>query len=180
MSEVLSEQTYYDVLDVAPDAAQHQIVLAYENSKKLYSTENHEIFNYFTRSEIQSLVQLLDEAFEILVDAEKRKQYDLNLTGHTEAEEITQEDSTPEEEEEVQFSGAYLNKIRKEQGVSLADLSQATCVRKYYLEAIESEDYSALPAPVFVRGYIKHIAKTLGLDGTKASQSFMERMKSLG
>src|SRR2546425_9180444 len=51
--------------------------------------------------------------------------------------------------------GAYLRDLRERQGVSLDELSRATRVLHHYLEALEADDLTALPAPVFTKGFIR-------------------------
>ena len=54
--------------------------------------------------------------------------------------------------------------MRKYKKVKLEDFSQQTCISIRYLYAIENNNYNALPAAVFVRGYIHQYCKTLNLD----------------
>lgn len=72
------------------------------------------------------------------------------------------------------FDGIFLSKVRKYKKVKLEDFSQQTCISIRYLYAIENNNYNALPAPVFVRGYIHQYCKTLNLDPEKVIPSFMK------
>jgi cytoskeleton protein RodZ len=60
--------------------------------------------------------------------------------------------------------GETLRQARLDRGVSLTDAENETRVRRRYLESLENEDYSALPAQVYTRGYIRTYARYLGLD----------------
>ena len=60
--------------------------------------------------------------------------------------------------------GETLRQARLDRGVSLAEAEQETHIRRRYLEALEAEDYSALPAQVYTRGFIRTYARYLGLD----------------
>ncbi|MBI4301934.1 MAG: helix-turn-helix domain-containing protein [Chloroflexi bacterium] len=60
--------------------------------------------------------------------------------------------------------GEILKEARQRQGLSLDEVSEATKIRLSYLEAIEAEDYDRLPAPVYVRGFLRSYALFLGLD----------------
>ncbi len=60
--------------------------------------------------------------------------------------------------------GETLRQARLDRGVSLTDAEDETRVRRRYLESLENEDYSALPAQVYTRGYIRTYARYLGLD----------------
>ena len=49
-------------------------------------------------------------------------------------------------------------------GVSIAEVAAATRISTRFLEAIESERWDSLPGGVFNRGFIRSIARYLGLD----------------
>ncbi len=59
--------------------------------------------------------------------------------------------------------GAYLQRHREEQGLSLEAVEEATRIRRVHLEAIESGRWEGLPPGVYVRGLLKSYAKVLGL-----------------
>src|SRR5215210_7372896 len=61
--------------------------------------------------------------------------------------------------------GRLLEHKRKEQGLSLEEVEQATKIRKRYLTGLEREDYAMLPDAVYARGFLKTYANYLGLDG---------------
>jgi curved DNA-binding protein CbpA len=58
--------------------------------------------------------------------------------------------------------GSTIQKLRQYKKVNLDQLSDATRVSKSYLAAIESNAYDALPAAVFVRGFVLQVVRTLG------------------
>lgn len=60
--------------------------------------------------------------------------------------------------------GAELRDARLARGLSLEDAQRATRIARRYLEALENEDFSVLPAPVFARGFLRSYAQFLGLD----------------
>jgi len=51
--------------------------------------------------------------------------------------------------------GVYLRELREKKGVSLEDMARATRVGRMQLEALEGESFIELPAPVFVKGFIR-------------------------
>ena len=71
--------------------------------------------------------------------------------------------------------GATLEQARREKGLSLRDVEQATKIRTRYLEGLEREDYSMLPDAVYVQGFLKTYANFLGLDGDGLAQEFKDR-----
>jgi len=60
--------------------------------------------------------------------------------------------------------GIFLKKSREERHVELDDIAEATRIRRYYLEAIENDEWDKLPSKVFIKGFLKSYAEFLGLD----------------
>ncbi len=60
--------------------------------------------------------------------------------------------------------GPLLERARTRKGVSLEEAERATMIRKDYLQRLESDDHSAMPEPIYVRGFVKAYANYLGLD----------------
>ena len=60
--------------------------------------------------------------------------------------------------------GEHLKREREMRGVSLEEISAATRISTRFLEAIENEQWDQLPGGVFNRGFIRSIARYLGLD----------------
>src|SRR5215213_7914974 len=73
--------------------------------------------------------------------------------------------------------GRLLEHKRKEQGLSLEEVEQATKIRKRYLTGLEREDYAMLPDAVYARGFLKTYANYLGLDGEALSQQLKSMRK---
>ncbi|HTZ98917.1 MAG TPA: helix-turn-helix domain-containing protein [Candidatus Aquilonibacter sp.] len=60
--------------------------------------------------------------------------------------------------------GEHLKREREMRGVSLGEISAATRISTRFLEAIENEKWEELPGGAFNRGFIRAIARFLGLD----------------
>jgi cytoskeleton protein RodZ len=60
--------------------------------------------------------------------------------------------------------GEHLKREREMRGVSLEEIAAATRISTRFLEAIEKERWDQLPGGVFNRGFIRSIARYLGLD----------------
>ncbi|MDP2671851.1 MAG: helix-turn-helix domain-containing protein [bacterium] len=59
--------------------------------------------------------------------------------------------------------GQILSEARKNKGLSLEDVEQATKIRKKTLLLLEEGVWQALPSPIFVRGLLKNYGKFLGI-----------------
>jgi cytoskeleton protein RodZ len=83
-------------------------------------------------------------------------------------------DNGREEQRGAARIGTLLRSKRREKGLSLQDVEQATKIRARYLDGLEREDYSALPAAVYIHGFLKTYANFLGLDGERLSRELKE------
>jgi len=60
--------------------------------------------------------------------------------------------------------GERLRRERELREVTLAEITSATRIGSRYLDALENENWKALPGGVFNRGFVRAIARYLGLD----------------
>lgn len=66
--------------------------------------------------------------------------------------------------------GQHLKTIRTRQGLSLKQVSQRTHIQPNQLRAIESGNWAMLPEAIYVKGFLKQYAQSLGLDGTAVAE----------
>jgi cytoskeleton protein RodZ len=60
--------------------------------------------------------------------------------------------------------GEHLKREREMRGVSLAEICGATRISMRFLQALENEEWAQLPGGVFNRGFVRSVARFLGLD----------------
>jgi cytoskeleton protein RodZ len=60
--------------------------------------------------------------------------------------------------------GEHLKREREMRGVSLEEISAATRISVKFLEALENEHWAQLPGGIFNRGFIRSVARFLGMD----------------
>ena len=70
--------------------------------------------------------------------------------------------------------GTYLRELRSAKDVSLDEVTRATRVGRAHLEALEAEDLASLPAPVFVKGFIRAYCEFLQTDPGEALSRYRE------
>ena len=75
-------------------------------------------------------------------------------------------------EEETRRLGAWLRQRREELGIDLEQVEADTRIRTRYLEALEAENFDALPDPVVGRGFLRNYAAYLDLDPQEASDLY--------
>ncbi len=74
--------------------------------------------------------------------------------------------------------GEILRDARFRRNVSLEEAEYYTRIRKKYLIALEADDYSELPAPVYAKGFLEIYAEFLGLDPAFASKLYQPPMRT--
>jgi cytoskeletal protein RodZ len=74
--------------------------------------------------------------------------------------------------------GRTLERVRKERGLSLEAVEQATKIRVRYLRDLENENFDVLPA-VYMLGSLKTYARHLGVDEAALTREFKHRQALL-
>ena len=182
---------YYKLLGVKPDASDYEIRASFERLKKIFDKNNPSLYSLYDEKKIQKIIGELREAFVILTDPVKKREYDSKLIEEgvypasafrefeapQEQEGSTELFEVPIDLESVESgSGMYLRAYREKSGVSLREITEETKIQKSFLKAIENEEFEKLPARVFVRGFIVSYVKSLKLpDGEKFVEKYMER-----
>ena len=65
-----------------------------------------------------------------------------------------------------------LRSAREAKSISLEEVEKATKIRKKFLEAIESDDYTVIPSIAYAKGFIKNYSEYLGMDSEVALAFF--------
>ncbi len=60
--------------------------------------------------------------------------------------------------------GTRLVRAREARGLTLEDAERDTRISRRYLQALEAEQFEAIPAPVYARGFLRSYSQYLGLD----------------
>lgn len=76
--------------------------------------------------------------------------------------------------------GIYLRKQREARGITRAELSRATKIKETSLAALEEARFEALPARVFVVGWIGAYAREVGADPIEAMSLLAEQRPASG
>lgn len=63
--------------------------------------------------------------------------------------------------------GHRLRAVRESKHLSREDVAAQLRLDVWIIEALERDDYEALPSPVFIRGYLRNCATLLGVDATE-------------
>jgi hypothetical protein len=75
----LSEQNYYDALDVSSDATLQEIERAYWIARSTYQSDSVATYSLFSDQENAEILRRVEEAYAVLSDARMRREYDARL-----------------------------------------------------------------------------------------------------
>jgi curved DNA-binding protein CbpA len=92
-------------------------------------------------------------------------------------DDVVEEFDAIEDDGSGEFDGVRLRRNRLFRGYELDDISSVTKVNSTHLRNIEDENFGALPADVYVRGFVKAYAQTIGLDPKVVVPSYMARLE---
>jgi cytoskeleton protein RodZ len=75
--------------------------------------------------------------------------------------------------------GETLREARHNKRASLEDAARATKIKMDTLEKLESEEFSALPAPTYTKGFLKLYAEYLGLESAAVVEAYLKSQGGL-
>ena len=74
---------------------------------------------------------------------------------------------------QLRYNGEELRRIRNSEGIELTEIAEITRISKRYLEYIEGDKYSYLPAIPYLKGYLEQYAICLKLDPDEVSICYL-------
>lgn len=72
-----------------------------------------------------------------------------------------------DENPEMESPGARLREVRESHDLTLGQVALSLHVNESLLKSLEKDDYTALGAPIFVKGHLRNYAKLLEIDATQ-------------
>ncbi len=189
----IREQTYYEILEVNPAATMKEIQLAYEHAKETFRTDSLAVYSLFSEAEIKEIQSAIEEAYRVLIDEGLRKRYDLSYVQTTEGEKLEKSSESQgiswegktnlsftelsvDTGEEV-FRGKTLRQIRERMGIDLKTVCVETKINIKILEWIEEEVLDRLPPLVYLKGFLRGYAQSLGLDPPQVIEGYLHFLK---
>lgn len=200
--DVLPSDSHYELLEVPPTASFEDIRRANRRIRDIYGAESVAISGLYDPASLEAVHRRLDLAYTTLMDAAKRKEYDLELfpdgvpmpvipptqladvsapraaTKLDDPAVLTVRPPMPELSPHTEFSGPLLRQIREAVGVELREIAERSKIGMAYLSALEGEVFAKLPAAVYVRGFLAEYARALGLDGERVKQTYLARFRT--
>ncbi len=175
----------YGVLGLEPRATSEQLERAYRFCLELYAEGSLATYSLLDPSEAEAQRHRVKEAYDVLVDPEKRRAYDENHGFQPPAPGSVVPFPTPASrqgagEGALEITGPALRRVREARGLSLRHISNTTKIGIRFLEYIEDDRHAFLPAPVYLRGFLSEYARLVGLEPRRVVEAYLARMKPKG
>lgn len=188
MSTAYSKESYYEVLRVSQRADLSEITAAYHAAKNAFSIDSLATYSLLPAEESAQILKQIESAYLTLTNPDKRREYDLKLaSGENFVEpELKAEPPKPSkdivvpEPPSIDSQGEInLYMVRESRKLSLDDVSRITKIPRRYLQALEQFDTKALPAQVYIQGFLKNLAQLYRLDTKLTVSKYMEKLNRL-
>lgn len=189
----VEDLTYYELLEISPDATPQEIQKAYEQAKETFHRDSVAVYSLFSEGEVKKIQTLVDEAYGVLMDEALRKEYDqshLPVTESPEREKPLEMELSVKEKKTPsliftdlsadagggEYRGKGLKLIREKMGIDLKSISQETKISVQILQWMEDEVTEKLPPLVYLKGFLKAYAQCLGLDPSKVVEEYLKAL----
>ena len=188
----IADETYYEILEISPTATSKEIQRAYEHAKETFHADSVAIYSLFSEEEVKGIEGAVEEAYRVLMDETLRRDYNQShlqmppmsegqpTETSLESQGMSSEERPPLsftglsfKAEERPYRGKTLKEIREGMGIELQTISKEMKINARTLEWIEEEAFEKLPALVYLKGFLKNYAQSLGLDPPKVVEEYL-------
>jgi curved DNA-binding protein CbpA len=135
MDDHNTQRNYYEILEIPIDASPDEVHHGYMRAKNAYSQDSIALYSLMSAEECQNLVQLIDEAYSIISDPHKRRQYDhaRGLKDHSNEPEVKRSHSHHDEGDDLL--------IKQNPDTSKNSMSKIVAVKKFALAYEHDPDF---------------------------------------
>ncbi len=182
---------HYETLGLRAGATLEQVEKAYQFLAALYEEQAVATYSLLDPEEQREARARIRQAYEILKDGAQRRRYDAELAAVANSATVAAQPtpapaprSAPVQIEAPiaprllpePVTGASLRKLREDLGIPLQHIAGATKIGVRFLEYIEGDRHSALPALVYLRGFLQEYARLLGLEPRRTADAYLKRL----
>lgn len=199
------DQNFYEILEIPPDATGKHIERAYRIARATYQPASVATYPIFSDEDNLEILRRIEEAYAVLSDARLRREYDARLRregipeshlarpapaaptprprpvppawARLQARGMEIEFDVPDEPEDGVYGGPTLRRVRINRGIEIEEISSITKINETYLGFIEADRYADLPPAVYLRGFLREVAKCLKLDPRLVVDTYMARYR---
>jgi hypothetical protein len=170
---------HYEVLGLERSATSDEVEESYRRCAALYGDGALATYSLLEPEEVRVARARVDEAYRVLRDPERRREYDAR-TMEVEAKPPDEtEEPPPRPDPRVlpePVTGPDLRRVREEKGLALKEIAFASKIGVRFLEHIEADRHAELPAVVYLRGFLQEYARAVGLDPQRTAGSYLSRL----
>ena len=174
-----SLQASFDFFGLSDDASIDEVEKSFRELRNLYSEGSLATYSLLDDTDRQEKLAALRKAYDRI----------LQSYSHTTDSAVDPERGAGPFPAEVlkvnidadlqQMPGLFLQQSRKALGLSLQDVATRTKVRASILQDIEEQRFDFLPAPVYLRGFLREFARMVNVpDADALIDAFMARYKN--
>lgn len=163
-------QASYKRFGLNPDASLREVELAFHKLRRLYSENSLATYSLFDDGELQQRLTELQKAYDMILQSRlyTQPQPDGSVTPMIvepppEEPRVVVVDADP-----LESPGSYLKQMREAHGFTLHQVAERTKIGSHQLVCIENQDFASLPAPVYLRGFLKEYCRMVKVEKTDA------------
>jgi hypothetical protein len=153
----------YKLLDLDENPTPQEARRAYHKMKALYAEGSLATYSLMTGQEREEMIDNIERAYMRI-----SREVTSRLTT-PEAPVSPENAAAPVPPKPGESIGIYLKRRRENLGLTLRDVASRTRIRTTYLEHIENERLTDLPAPVYLRGFVLEFARVLDLPNPEST-----------
>ena len=152
----------YARLGLIPGASTREVERSFRELRDLYSDESLATYSLLEYAERQEKLESLQDAYDRILQSRLHLGSEEGGTvivvdeHHLLPESMVCVDADPRT-----MPGLFLKQLREARGLSVKDVAQRTKVGSYQLQGIEEHRFEILPAPVYLRGFIKEFSRVV-------------------
>ena len=162
-----SLQASFDLFGLSTEASLGEVERSFLELRNLYSEESLATYSLLDDAERQEKLEALHKAYDRILRARS--------PAPDVVEDLEQKETFAAEPTEVRIDadpqqnpGMFLQQSRQAMRLSLQDVAARTKVRSSLLQSIEEQRFDFLPAPVYLRGFLKEFARLVKVPDAKA------------
>ncbi|MBN1625417.1 MAG: helix-turn-helix domain-containing protein [Deltaproteobacteria bacterium] len=168
--------SYYELLELKPEATLEEIHSRYRYLKDLYGGDSIEVMalgDEFDQEIRADFLRRLDDAFEKLMALHKSNRAVVMPS----AKDMDDELRLWIRQIEC-FTGPALRAVRERMHVDLKSIFEVTRIQPQFLEDVEREAFESFPAEIYLRSYLIAYARFLSLDTQRVLDDYLPRYRA--
>ena len=174
-----SLQASFDFFGLSHEASIDEVEKSFRELRNLYSEGSLATYSLLDDADRQEKLAALRKAYDRILQSYSHSP-DSEVPPERGAESFATDSLKVSIDADLQqMPGLFLQQSRKALGLSLQDVAKRTKVRASILQDIEEQRFDFLPAPVYLRGFLREFARMVNVpDADALIDAFMARHKN--